>query len=428
VSQILDDLQWRGLIALSSDLDALRAGLSGGPVTYYGGFDPTAPSLHVGNLVLILLLRRLQLAGHRPLALVGGATGLIGDPSGRDRERSLQPREQVAAWVERIRAQIAPHLDFTGEFAARMVNNLDWTEPMSAIEFLRDVGKHFRVNKMLTKDAVSARLRSEEGISYTEFSYQVLQGMDFLELFQRYGCRLQAGGSDQWGNLTAGSDLIRRVTGESVHLVATPLVTDSQGRKLGKSTGAGGLWLDPELTSPYAFYQYFVNAEDAQVPGFLRLFTFLAREEIEALEKQTAERPAARAGQRRLAEELTRQVHGEQETRQVIAASQALFGQGSLADLAPATLRAALTEAGLVRVPAGPDGALPTVAELFTLAGLTSGRNQARRTVAEGGAYLNNVRVTDADAPVPGSALQHGRFLVLRRGRRTVAGVELVRS
>jgi tyrosyl-tRNA synthetase len=428
VTQILDDLQWRGLIALSSDLDALRAELSGGPVTYYGGFDPTAPSLHVGNLVLILLLRRLQLAGHRPLALVGGATGLIGDPSGRDRERSLQPREQVAAWVERIRAQIAPHLDFTGEFAARMVNNLDWTEPMSAIEFLRDVGRHFRVNKMLTKDAVSARLRSEEGISYTEFSYQVLQGMDFLELFQRYGCRLQAGGSDQWGNLTAGSDLIRRVTGESVHLVATPLVTDSQGRKLGKSTGAGGLWLDPELTSPYAFYQYFVNAEDAQVPGFLRLFTFLAREEIEALEKQTAERPAARAGQRRLAEELTRQVHGEQETWQVIAASRALFGQGSLADLAPATLRAALTEAGLVRVPAGPDGALPTVAELFTLAGLTSGRNQARRTVAEGGAYLNNVRVTDADAPVPGSALQHGRFLVLRRGRRTVAGVELVRS
>jgi tyrosyl-tRNA synthetase len=428
VTQILDDLKWRGLIALSSDLDALRAELSGGPVTYYGGFDPTAPSLHVGNLVLILLLRRLQLAGHRPLALVGGATGLIGDPSGRDRERSLQPREQVAAWVERIRAQIAPHLDFTGEFAARMVNNLDWTEPMSAIEFLRDVGRHFRVNKMLTKDAVSARLRSEEGISYTEFSYQVLQGMDFLELFQRYGCRLQAGGSDQWGNLTAGSDLIRRVTGESVHLVATPLVTDSQGRKLGKSTGAGGLWLDPELTSPYAFYQYFVNAEDAQVPGFLRLFTFLVREEIEALEKQTAERPAARAGQRRLAEELTRQVHGEQETRQVIAASQALFGQGSLADLAPATLRAALTEAGLVRVPAGPDGALPTVAELFTLAGLTSGRNQARRTVAEGGAYLNNVRVTDADAPVPGSALQHGRFLVLRRGRRTVAGVELVRS
>ena len=428
MTQILDDLQWRGLIALSSDLDALRAELSGGPVTYYGGFDPTAPSLHVGNLVLILLLRRLQLAGHRPLALVGGATGLIGDPSGRDRERSLQPREQVAAWVERIRAQIAPHLDFTGEFAARMVNNLDWTEPMSAIEFLRDVGRHFRVNKMLTKDAVSARLRSEEGISYTEFSYQVLQGMDFLELFQRYGCRLQAGGSDQWGNLTAGSDLIRRVTGESVHLVATPLVTDSQGRKLGKSTGAGGLWLDPELTSPYAFYQYFVNAEDAQVPGFLRLFTFLAREEIEALEKQTAERPAARAGQRRLAEELTRQVHGEQEAWQVIAASQALFGQGSLADLAPATLRAALTEAGLVRVPAGPDGALPTVAELFTLAGLTSGRNQARRTVAEGGAYLNNVRVTDADAPVPGSALQHGRFLVLRRGRRTVAGVELVRS
>lgn len=422
MTHVIDDLQWRGLIALSTDLDALRAEMARGPITYYGGFDPTAASLHVGNLVLILTLRRLQLAGHRPLALVGGATGLIGDPSGRNTERQLQPREQVAEWVERIRAQIEPFLDFTGPYAARMVNNLDWTAGMSAIEFLRDVGKHFRVNKMLTKDAVSARLNSEEGISYTEFSYQVLQGMDFLELFRRYGCRLQAGGSDQWGNLTAGSDLIRKVTGESVHLLATPLVTDSQGRKLGKSTGGGGVWLDPGMTSPYAFYQFFVNVEDAQVASLLRIFTFLEREEIEALEKEVAERPAARAAQRRLAEEVTRLVHGDDETRKVIAASQALFGRGSLADLDPATLRAALAEAGLVQH----RGPLPSVAELFKATGLTAGTREARRTVAEGGAYLNNERVTDADTPVPDSMLLHGRFLVLRRGRRTVAGVERV--
>ena len=419
---ILDDLQWRGLIALSTDLDPLRAELSRGPVTYYGGFDPTAPSLHVGNLVLILTLRRLQLAGHRPLALVGGATGLIGDPSGRSTERQLQPTEQVAEWVERIRAQIEPFLDFTGEFGARMVNNLDWTAELSAIEFLRDIGRHFRVNKMITKDAVSARLRSEEGISYTEFSYQILQGMDYLELLRRYGCRLQVGGSDQWGNLTAGTDLIRRVAGESVHLLATPLITDSQGRKLGKSTGGGGVWLDPQLTSPYAFYQFFINVTDAQIPSLLRIFTVLPREEIEELEKELAERPAQRAAARRLAEEVTRLVHSEQEVRQVVAASQALFGRGSLAELTPATLGAALAEAGTVQITGGDP--LPSVAELLVTTGLAGSRNQARRTVAEGGAYLNNERVTDADLPVPVSALLHGRYLVLRRGRRSVAGVE----
>jgi tyrosyl-tRNA synthetase len=425
VTHVLDDLQWRGLIALSTDLDALRRELSRGSITYYCGFDPTAPSLHVGNLVQILTVRRLQLAGHRPLALVGGATGLIGDPR-ETAERQLHTRELVAQWVERVRAQIEPYLDFTGEFAAMMVNNLDWTAPLSAIDFLRDVGKHFRVNKMIAKDIVSTRLRSEEGISYTEFSYQILQGMDYLELFRRYGCRLQTGGSDQWGNLTSGSELVRRVTGESVHLIATPLITDSQGRKLGKSTGGGGMWLDPQMTSPYAFYQFFVNVEDEQVSNLLRTFTFLEREEIEALEKETAERPAARAAQRRLAEETTRLVHGEQETRQVIAASQALFGRGSLDELAPETLRAALAEAGLVQVTRGPTGELPSAADLLTTTGLVSSRNQARRTVTEGGAYLNNQRITDADAPVPAAALQHGRFLVLRRGRRTVAGVEAV--
>jgi len=419
VTDVLDDLQWRGLIALSTDLDALRAELARGPITYYCGFDPTAPSLHVGNLVQILTVKRLQLAGNDPLALVGGATGLIGDPR-PEAERTLNSRDTVEAWVERIRQQIEPFLDFSGEHPARMVNNLDWTAELSALDFLRDIGKHFRVNKMIAKDAVSARLNSEAGISYTEFSYQILQGMDFLELFRRYGCRLQTGGSDQWGNLTAGTDLIRRVTGESGHLIATPLITDANGQKFGKSTGGGSLWLDPEMTSPYALYQYFVNVDDSLVDGLLKTFTFLSREEIEAVAKDTAERPAARLGQRRLAEELTRLVHGEHETAQVIAASQALFGRGSLTELATATLRAALAEAGLTPMPAS-----ATVAELFVAAGLVSSRNELRRTVAEGGAYINNERVVDADATVPGDRVLPGSLLVLRRGKKTIAGVEL---
>jgi tyrosyl-tRNA synthetase len=419
VTDVLDDLRWRGLIAISTDLDALGAELAKGPLTYYCGFDPTAPSLHFGNLLQILTMRRIQLGGHRALALVGGATGLIGDPR-ENAERVLNSRETVATWVERIRAQIEPYLDFTGEYAARMVNNLDWTEGLSALDFLRDIGKHFRINKMLAKDAVSARLNSEAGISYTEFSYQILQGMDYLELFRRYGCRLQTGGSDQWGNLTAGTDLIHRVTGESVHLVATPLITNSQGEKFGKSTGGGGIWLDPELTSPYAFYQYLFNVEDAKAVELIKVFTFVEPEEITALAKETDERPAARSAQRRLAEEVTRLVHGETETRQVIEASQALFGRGSLQALHPGTLGAALAEAGLVQV-----SALATVAELLRDSGLASSLGDARRTVAEGGAYLNNERLTEADAVVPASALLHGRWLVLRRGKRTVAGVEL---
>jgi tyrosyl-tRNA synthetase len=420
VTDVIDELQWRGLIALSTDLDALRAELAREPVTYYCGFDPTAPSLHVGHLVQLLTARRLQLAGHLPLALVGGATGLIGDPR-PESERQLNSKETVAAWVDKIRAQVEPFLDFTGPFAARMVNNLDWTADLSALDFLRDIGKHFRVNKMIAKDAVSARLNSDAGISYTEFSYQILQGMDYLELFRRYGCRLQTGGSDQWGNLTAGTDLIRRVTGESVHLLATPLLTTASGEKFGKSTGGGGLWLDPEMTSPYAFYQYFINAEDATVGQLMRTLTFLDREEIAALEKEAADRPAARTAQRRLAEEVTTLLHGAAETRQAIAASQALFGRGELAELEPATLRAALAEAGLVEV----RGALPSVAALFKETGLVASLNEARRTVAEGGAYVNNSRVEDADAAVPADALLHGRWLVLRRGKRTVAGVEL---
>lgn len=419
MTDVLDDLQWRGLIALSTDLDELRAEMAKGPLTYYCGFDPTAPSLHIGNFLQIQTVRRLQLAGHRPLALVGGATGLIGDPR-PTAERQLNSADTVAEWVERIRGQIEPFLDFTGDNAARMVNNLDWTAPMSAIDFLRDIGKYFRVNKMLTKDAVSARLNSDAGISYTEFSYQILQGMDFLELFRRYGCRLQTGGSDQWGNLTAGTDLIRRATGESAHLLATPLLVNSAGEKLGKSTGGGSLWMDPAMTSPYSLYQYFVNLEDDLVGGLLRKLTFLSREEIEALEKETADRPAARLGQRRLAEEITRIVHGPHETEQVIGASQALFGRGELATLSASTLRAALSEAGLVRAAPG-----TSVVELFIAAGLVSSRNEARRTVAEGGAYVNNERVTDAEEIIPAERALAGGLLVLRKGKRTFAGVEL---
>jgi tyrosyl-tRNA synthetase len=419
VTDIIDELQWRGLIALSTDLDALRATMAKGPLTYYCGFDPTAPSLHFGHLMQILTMRHLQLAGNRPLALVGGATGLIGDPR-PSAERTLKSREQTAEWVARLQAQIAPLLDFSGEYAARMVNNLDWTQDLSALDFLRDIGKHFRVNTMIKKDAVSARMNSDAGISYTEFSYQILQGMDFLELFKRYDCRLQTGGSDQWGNLTAGTDLIHKVTGESVHLLATPLITDSSGDKIGKSTGGASVWLDPEMTSPYAFYQYFINVEDSLVGTLLRALTFLDREEITALEKETAERPSARAGQRRLAEAVTTIVHGEAETAQAVAASQALFGRGALAELSAGTLRAALAEAGLAEV----RGALPPVAALLKESGLAASMNEARRTITEGGAYLNNERVTDLDAAVGPADLLHGRYLVLRRGRRTVAGVD----
>jgi tyrosyl-tRNA synthetase len=420
VTDAIDELQWRGLIALSTDLDALRAELSKGPVTYYVGFDPTAPSLHLGHLVQVLAARRLQLAGHRPLALVGGATGLIGDPN-PDSERKINPLETVAEWVGRLRAQIEPFLDFTGPNAATMVNNLDWTSQLSAIEFLRDIGRHFRVNRMIAKDAVSARLNSELGINYTEFSYQILQGLDYLELFRRHGCRLQFGGSDQWGNLTAGTDLIRRVTGETVHLIATPLITDEHGKKFGKSSGGGSLWLDPTMTSPYALYQYLVNVPDSQVAHLLRVFTFCEREEIEALEKETAERPHLRSGQRRLASEVVTLVHGPGDTAAAIEAAGALFGRGVLAVVSESMLRAALTEAGMVSAP--PDAPL---AELMRLAGLVAGRGEARRVIAEGGAYLNNERVSGgADDPVSAGQLLHGRYLVLRRGKKTVAGVDL---
>jgi tyrosyl-tRNA synthetase len=419
VTDIVDELKWRGLWALSTDEDALRKALADGPVTFYCGFDPTAASLHVGHLVQVLTMRRLQQAGLRPLALVGGATGQIGDPR-PTAERTLNDPETVANWVSRLRAQIEPFLSFEGENAAVMVNNLDWTAGLSAIEFLRDIGKHFRVNKMLTKDSVARRLESQEGISYTEFSYQLLQGMDFLELYRRYGCTLQQGGSDQWGNLTAGLDLIHKLEPEAeAHCLATPLMVKADGTKFGKTEG-GAVWLDPEMTTPYAFYQFWLNVDDRDISTYLRILSFRSREELEELEKQTEERPQARAAQRALAEELTTLVHGADQTAAVIAASRALFGQGELAELDEKTLTAALSEVPHIRV-----AELGAVVDLFAEVGLVASKSAARRTVKEGGAYVNNVKVSAEDAVAAKEDLLHGRWLVLRRGKKNLAAVEV---
>src|SRR5580704_9569202 len=363
VDDIIDELSWRGLLADTTDLDELRSALNSGRVTFYAGFDPTAPGLHIGNLALLLTMRRLQLAGHRPIGLVGGATGLIGDPSGKSAERALNPAELVAQLVDRIRGEVSRFLDFdAGESSALIASNLEWTGPMPVLEFLRDIGKHFSVNRMLDRESVKARLEAG-GISYTEFSYQLLQAMDFLELYRRYGCTAQLGGSDQWGNLVAGVDLIRRVEGASVHALATSLITKPDGTKYGKTEG-GAIWLSADLMPPYAFYQFWLNVSDAEVPGLLRVFSFSSREEIDALVRESAERPAARVGQRALAEEITTLVHGADETRRAIAASQALFGRSDLAEVDERTLAAAVEEVPSTRV-FGTAGRLPTVADLM---------------------------------------------------------------
>jgi tyrosyl-tRNA synthetase len=449
VDDIIEELSWRGLIAVNTDLDELRLALKSGRVTVYCGFDPTAAGLHIGNLVQLLTLRRLQLAGHRPIGLVGGATGLIGDPSGKSAERVLNPTEVVAGWVERIRGEVSRFLDFdAGESSALIVSNLDWTAPMHVLDFLRDIGKHFSVNRMLDRESVKARLEAG-GISYTEFSYQLLQAMDFLELYRRYGCTLQLGGSDQWGNLVAGVGLIRSVESASAHALATPLVTKPDGTKYGKTEG-GAIWLSADLMSPYAFYQFWLNVSDPEVPNLLRVFSFKSREEIDQLVRDSAERPAARIGQRALAEEVTTLVHGAEETQRAIAASRALFGQGSLTDLDERTLTAAVAELRPHPIPshggavstssvghppeaASHDGpastaglSLPPVANLMVAAGISDTVSAARRTIAEGGAYLNNRKVTDEKA-VPGADdLLHGRYLILRRGKRTIGAVEVI--
>jgi tyrosyl-tRNA synthetase len=414
-ADVWDELNYRGLVHVSTDAERLKTLLAGAPITFYCGFDPTAPSLHLGNLVQLLVMRRLQLAGHKPLGLVGGSTGLIGDPR-PTAERTLNTKETVAEWVGYLQGQVARFLSFDGDNAARMVNNLDWTAPLSAIDFLRDIGKYFRVGSMLKKDAVSARLSSDAGISYTEFSYQILQGMDFLELYRTYDCVLQTGGSDQWGNLTSGTDLIHRAEGASVHAIGTPLITNSDGTKFGKSEG-NAIWLDPALTSPYAFYQFWLNTDDADVIERVKIFTFLSRSEIESLERAVAEAPFKREAQRTLAFEATALVHGVEATQAAIAAAGALFGQGELAELDPETLRAAVAE--LPAASATPD---TTVAQALLDTGLVSSLGEARRAIAQGGVYVNNEKVAEDSATLAGSQLPGG-FAVLRRGKKTLAGV-----
>jgi len=413
---VWDELLWRGLVHVSTDQEALRALLAGDPITYYCGFDPTAPSLHLGNLVQLLLLRRLQLAGHKPLGLVGGSTGLIGDPR-PTAERTLNTRETVEEWVGRLRAQVERFLSFEGDNAARMVNNLDWTAPMSAIDFLREIGKHYRVGTMLKKDAVAARLNSDAGISYTEFSYQILQGMDFLELYRLYGCVLQTGGSDQWGNLTSGTDLIHRVEGVSAHAIGTPLITNSDGTKFGKSEG-NAIWLDAEMCSPYRMYQFWLGTTDADVVDRLKVFTFLTRAEIEEYAALVESEPFRRAAQKRLALEVCVTVHGAEATAAVIAASEALFGQGDLSALDAATLRTALEELPNATVAAG-----TPVTEALVATGLVSSVSEARRAISQGGVSLDGERVANDTATVQGSL--PGGVSVLRRGKKTLAGVFL---
>jgi len=422
MNALIDDLSWRGLIAQSTDLDALSRELDEGPITLYVGFDPTAPSLHVGNLLQILTMRRFQLHGHRPLALVGGATGLIGDPKMAG-ERTLNPAEVVEEWAARLRGELERFYDFDGSAAARMVNNYDWTKNVDVLTFMRDIGKHFSVNRMLDREAVAARL-ANEGISYTEFSYQLLQSFDYLELYRRHGCRLQTGGSDQWGNITAGVDLIRRVEGAHVHALTTPLVTKADGTKFGK-TESGTVWLDASMTSPYAFFQFWLNADDRDVPSYLRLYSLRPHAEIEALDEATRTDPAKRAAQRALAQELTTLVHGAQATAAVEAAAQALFGHGDLAAVPPDTLAAALREVPHATLAAAEitDGHVPDIVDLLTRTGLSASRGEARRTIGEGGAYVNNVRVEDEAFRPPAGDLIDGRMLVLRRGRKTIAGV-----
>ncbi|WP_440712672.1 tyrosine--tRNA ligase [Gordonia sp. FQ] len=432
-SDILSELTWRGLIGQTTDDATLARTLAEGPISLYAGFDPTASSLHAGHLVPLLTLRRFQLAGHRPVVLAGGATGLIGDP--RDvGERTMNSTDTVAGWADRIVGQLQRFVEIddspTGagseasgptSNSAVLVNNLDWTRELSAIDFLRDLGKNFSVNVMLARETVKRRLETD-GISYTEFSYLLLQSNDFLELYRRYGCVLQVGGSDQWGNIIGGVDLIRKVEGATAHALTVPLVTSADGKKFGKSTGGGSLWLDPELTSPYAWYQYFVNTADADVVKYLKWFTFLTRDEIDELAAITAEKPFLRTAQKRLAEEMTNLIHGPEHTAAAQLASQALFGRAELDGLDEATLAAALGETGVAEYPAG---AQPTIVELLVDSGLADSNKAARRAIDEGGAYVNNAKVTDADWTPGAGDLLHGRWLVLRRGKKTFAGARI---
>jgi tyrosyl-tRNA synthetase len=421
VNALLDELDWRGFIAHSTDRDALSAHLDAGPVRFYVGFDPTAPSIHMGNLVQLMLVRRFQAAGHRPILLVGGSTGLIGDPK-QASERNLNPKETVHEWVERIRAQVSKFVSFSGDNAATLVNNYDWTADLSTLDFLREIGKHFSVNRMLDREVVRARL--ESGISYTEFSYVLLQSLDFLELYRHHGCTIQTGGSDQWGNLTAGVELIRRAVGGKAHALATPLLTKADGTKFGK-TESGTVWLDPAMTSPYAYHQFFLNAEDAMVVNYLKIFTVRSAEEIEDLAQQTAATPQFRAAQRALADDVTDLVHSVAEREAATAAAAAIFGRGELRELPVATLAAVAKELKAATIQAGAE--LPSVIDAMEASGVVNTRGEAKRAINEGGAYVNNVKVAAADTRLAADDLLAGRYAIVRRGKKTVGAVEIVR-
>ncbi|HKX15509.1 MAG TPA: tyrosine--tRNA ligase [Propionibacteriaceae bacterium] len=418
---VLSELRWRGLVALSTDEAALAEHLASGPVTFYVGFDPTAPSLHFGNLVQLMVARALQRAGHHPLILVGGSTGLIGDPK-ETGERVLNPKETVASWVENIRRQVEKFLDFSGSNPARVVNNLDWTGSLSVLDFLRDIGKHFPVNRMLSRDVVRQRL--EDGISYTEFSYVLLQALDYLELHRTYGCTLQFGGSDQWGNITAGVELVRRADGTRVHAMATPLLTKADGTKFGK-TETGTIWLDPAMTSPYAFHQYFLNTEDDKVIEYLKVFSERSRSEIAELERQVREAPHLRAAQRALADDATDLVHSKAEREAAVAAAAAVFGRQDLRELSEPTLAAVVAEVGGIALSA--EDRLPAIVDILERSGVVASKAAARRAIVEGGAYLNNARVEDPDAVLTPGDLLHGRFAIVRRGKRAVGAVTVAR-
>ena len=420
-SALLADLQWRNSIAQTTDRNELANYLDSGSRSLYLGIDPTAPSIHLGNLVALTVLRRFQLAGHRPIALVGGATGLVGDPSGRNAERSLNDEDLVGQWVDRIRKQLTGFLDFSGKNPAILVNNLDWTAPVSAIQFLRDIGKHFSVNQMLAKESVSARLESG-GISYTEFSYQVLQSFDFLELFRRNGCALQIGGSDQWGNIVSGVDLIRRVEAKSAYALTIPLLEKADGTKFGKTSG-GAIWLDPEMTSPYAFFQFFLNSDDRDVEQLLKTFSFKSQEELEVLFESLRTNPGAREAHRALAREVTTLIHGQDEATKVELAAKALFGQGEIRDLDLSTLTSALLE--LPRTTINKGDTLPSWVDLITATGVVESKSAARRVIKEGGAYLNNEKISGEDFAPTTKDLLCGKFLLLRKGKRDLAAVEI---
>jgi tyrosyl-tRNA synthetase len=418
---LLEDLEWRGLIAQSTDRKELESALAK-PISLYLGVDPTAPSMHLGNLVVFLVLKRFQLAGHRPIALVGGATGLVGDPSGKNDERTLNEEKLVAEWVAKIRKQVEKILDFKDkDTSAKLVNNLDWTKSVSALELLRDIGKHFSVNQMLAKDSVATRL-SSTGISYTEFSYQVLQAFDYLELYRRDQCKLQIGGSDQWGNIVAGLDLIRKVEGGSAHALTVPLLAKSDGSKFGK-TASGAIWLEESMTSAYEFFQFWLNSDDADMPKLLKVFSMKSRAEIEELIEKVETNPGAREAHRELAREMTTLIHGGAMAKSVEEAAKALFGQGEIGDLDLKTLDSALSQLPKTIIKKGDP--YPTWVDLLAATGVVESKSAARRIVKEGGGYLNNKKVESEDFTPSKADLLHGKYLLLRKGKRDLAAVEV---